>query len=48
MLRLDRQAVARDGEDVGEQRLVLLHGFVHGEGGGHVLHHGAHTDWKGA
>ena len=48
MLRFHRQAVARDGEDIGEQRLVLLHGFVHGEGGGDILHHCANADRQGA
>ena len=48
MLLLLRQAVARDSQGVGDQGLVLLDGFVYGQGGRHVLHDGADADRQGA
>ena len=45
---LHGQAVAGDGQGVGNQRLVLLHSLIDCERGGHVLHDRADADGQAA
>ena len=42
------EALARDGDGVVHDGLVLLHGVVHSQGGCHVLHNGSYADGQGA
>ena len=48
MLPFHGQAVAGDGQSVGNERLILLHSLVDRERRGHVLHHRAHADRQSA
>ena len=45
---LDRQAMARNGNDVVYQRLVFLDGFIYGERGADVLDYRTRIDGQGA
>ena len=48
MLLLDGQAVAGDGESVGDEGLVLLNGLIDCKRSGDILHHRAHADGQPA
>ena len=48
MLLLHGQAVAGDGQGIGNEGLVLLHGLVDREGCSHVLHHCTDADRQAA
>ena len=48
MMGFNRQAIARNGYYVGNQRLVLLYGLIHRISGGNILHYRPDAYGKGS